>query len=72
MEQECSSRGKGIREHEIQFCVVGNDIKALYPSMKFENTGKIIRKRIEQAQLGVPHSRIQVELHLASWNLPDY
>ena len=51
MEQECSSRGKGIREHEIQFCVVGNDVKALYPSMKFENTGKIIRKRIEKSEI---------------------
>ena len=51
MEQECSSRGKGIREHEIQFCVVGNDVKAIYPSIKLENTGKIIRKRIEKSEI---------------------
>ena len=47
----CSECGLGIRNEDIEYCVIGNDVKALYPSITSENTGRIVRERIEKTEL---------------------
>ena len=37
-----------------EFSVLGNDVKALYPSITSENNGRIVRERVE-------NSRVQLE-----------
>ena len=39
------------KRHKRTRNTVLNDVKALYPSLKFENTGKINRKRIEKSEI---------------------
>ena len=51
MRTSCTECGKGITKWEAEFCIVGNDVKALYPSIKSKKTGQIIRKRIEKTSL---------------------
>ena len=47
----CESCGPGIANWDITYCLIGNDVKALYPSIESEPTGRIIRKRIENTEL---------------------
>ena len=47
----CKECGPGIKNEDIEYSVIGNDVKALYPSITSENTGRIIRKRIERTNL---------------------
>ena len=51
MENDCKECGKGIHEEDQQICLVGNDVVALFPSMKAKNTGIIVRKRVENSPL---------------------
>ena len=39
------------QEQEKQYSVIGSDVKALYPSIESEPTGKIIRDRIEKSSI---------------------
>ena len=44
----CSKCGPGIIDiDEPEYSLVGNDVKALFPSIKSANTGKIIREAVE-------------------------
>ena len=43
--------GPPVNNLEAEFCIVGSDVKALYPSIQSEPTGKIIRKKIETANI---------------------
>ena len=51
MSTDCDECGKGIKAEDVVYCVIGNDVVALYPSITSENTGKIIRERIERTRL---------------------
>ena len=46
----CEQCGPAIGTPE-EYTVLGSDVKALYPSITSENTGKIIRRRIENSTL---------------------
>ena len=46
----CEQCGPAISTPE-EYTVLGSDVKALYPSITSENTGKIIRRRIENSTL---------------------
>ena len=39
------------QEQEKEYCVIGSDVKALYPSIKSKKTGQIIRKRVENSKI---------------------
>ena len=39
------------QEQEKQYSVIGSDVKALYPSIESEPTGKIIRQRVEKSPI---------------------
>ena len=47
----CEECGIGINKWEAEFSVIGNDVKALYPSISSEKTGRIIREKIENTKL---------------------
>ena len=52
LEINCSKCGPGINIPENEeYSLVGNDVKALYPSIKSANTGKIIREALEKSTL---------------------
>ena len=51
LEQECQECGEGIKEVDNMYCVLGNDVKALYPSIESESTGKIIRESIQKSEI---------------------
>ena len=49
---DCSNCGPGISEiNEPELCLIGNDVKALFPSIKSKNTGKLIRKAVENTSM---------------------
>ena len=51
--EDCEECGPGISAREMDVCVLGNDVVALFPSIKSKNTGVIVRKRIENSQLRI-------------------
>ena len=51
LENDCTECGPGVNKLKIEFCVFGNDVKALYPSIQSEKSGKIIRERVEKSTL---------------------
>ena len=51
LERSCEACGPGITNWDAEFSIVGSDVKALYPSIQSESSGKIIRKRIEKTKL---------------------
>ena len=46
---DCSHCGPGIKVAEPEYSLIGNDVKALFPSIKSANTGKIIREAVENS-----------------------
>ena len=50
LERDCQECGPGISANDLEFCVLGNDVVALFPSIKSRNTGLIVRKRIEKIE----------------------
>ena len=51
MKEDCEECGQGLYEEDRQMCLIGNDVVALFPSIKSQNTGRIVRKRIEKSPL---------------------
>ena len=51
LERACLECGPELDLLEAEFSIVGSDVKALYPSIKSQSTGEIVRKRIEQTSL---------------------
>ena len=49
--RNCEGCGPGITHWDTKYSLVGSDVKALYPSIQSESTGKIIRTRIEKTRL---------------------
>ena len=48
----CNECGPGILEFEQpELCLIGNDVKALFPSIKSKNTGRIIREAVEKTTM---------------------
>ena len=43
---DCEHCGEGLDEKDLEVCLLGNDVVALFPSIKSKNTGKIVRKRV--------------------------
>ena len=46
MEKECEECGEGLYWEDQEICLLGLDVVALFPSMKSEQTGKIIRHTV--------------------------
>ena len=51
MKEDCVDCGPGMTEEDQEVCIIGNDVVALFPSIKSESTGKIVRKRVEDSPL---------------------
>ena len=51
LEFDCTECGPGVNKLQVTFSVFGNDVKALYPSIQSEKSGKIIRERVENSAL---------------------
>ena len=51
LKKDCDECGEGISEKELEICLLGNDVVALFPSIKSQNTGKIVRKRVIRSPL---------------------
>ena len=51
LEHDCQECGPGLRTTDIEYSIIGNDVKALYPSITAENTGRIVRTRAERTNL---------------------
>ena len=51
--EDCEECGPGISARELDVCVLGNDVVALFPNIKSKNTGIIVRKRIEKSPLRI-------------------
>jgi hypothetical protein len=49
--EDCEDCGDGIDEKDLEVCLLGNDVVALFPSIKSKSTGKIVRKRVEISPL---------------------
>ena len=49
--KSCENCGPGVSEEELEICLIGSDVVALFPSIKSKNTGKIVRKRVERSPL---------------------
>ena len=49
--RSCQICGPGIEKQEQELCLVGSDVKALFPSIKSEKTGKLIREAIQNTSL---------------------
>ena len=49
----CENCGPGIEQEEQELCLIGNDVKALFPSIKSEKTGKIIRTALENTEMEI-------------------
>ena len=46
----CPECGPAIQEQE-KLCLVGSDVNALFPSIKSEKTGQIIREAIQKTSI---------------------
>ena len=46
LKQDCELCGEGLEEKDLDVCLLGNDVVALFPSIKSKSTGKIVRKRV--------------------------
>ena len=44
----CEECGPGMSARDLDVCVLGNDVVALFPSITSKNTGGIVRKRVEK------------------------
>ena len=44
MEKDCEECGEGLYWEDQEICLLGLDVVALFPSLKSENTGRIIRQ----------------------------
>ena len=48
LSESCTICGEGISRADLEVCLIGNDVVALFPSIKSENTGKIVRKELRK------------------------
>ena len=46
MEQDCEDCGEGLYWEDQEFCLLGLDVVALFPSMQSQTTGLIIRQHV--------------------------
>ena len=51
MKEECDECGAGVQE--IDMCMLGLDVEALFPSMTAARTGEIVRKRMMRSMMKV-------------------
>ena len=56
------------QETSPRFCLIGSDVKALYPSIKSKKTGQIIRKRVESSNVKFKGFDIKTGLSYISMN----
>ena len=49
-------------------CIIGSDVKALYPSIKSESTGKIIRSRLEKSKIKLEGFNMKMGLAYIAMN----
>ena len=49
----CEECGPGMSARELDVCVLGNDVVALFPSITSRKTGVIVRKRVEKSPLKI-------------------
>jgi hypothetical protein len=66
-ESECLENGTEIP----QYVIGSNDVKALYPSCKTEESAKIVRKQVEQSQLDFNLNEMELALFIASTKTPE-
>ena len=66
---ECQDCGPGITvQEEPELSLVGSDVKALFPSIKSENTGKIIREAVENTSMEFQGYNIEKALAYVAMN----
>ena len=51
LKNNCSHCGPGIEPEEPEYSLIGSDVKALFPSIKSANTGKLIREAVEKSEI---------------------
>ena len=51
LEDDCEECGKAVRELEL--CLLGLDVTALFPSMSARRTGEIVRTRMMKSRMNV-------------------
>ena len=56
------------QETNPRFCLIGSDVKALYPSIQSKKTGQIIRKRVENSSIKFEGFDIKAGLSYISMN----
>ena len=49
-------------------CIIGSDVKALYPSIKSESTGKIVRSRLEKSKIKLEGFNMKMGLAYIAMN----
>ena len=65
---DCKECEPGIELQEQELCLVGSDVKALFPSIKSENTGKIIREAVKSTSLKLQGYNIEKALAYVAMN----
>ena len=53
MQCDCAECGQGIGEEELHQTLIGLDVVGLFPAMKSENTGRIVRKRFIMSKIKI-------------------
>ena len=66
--RNCEDCGPEISIWDATFSIVGSDVTALYPSIKSESTGRIIRKRLEKTSLEIEGFSVEKALAYISMN----
>ena len=51
LDKNCIECGPRLREQELEYSLVGSDVKALFPSITSKHTGEIIRRRVQNTTL---------------------
>ena len=51
MMMDCEECGQGVGEEELSQTLLGFDVVGLFPALKSQNTGEIIRKRIMKSKM---------------------
>ena len=51
LNQTCENCGETLSIRDVETCVFGNDVVALFPSIQAEKTGEIIRDKVEKTEV---------------------
>ena len=57
------------KSRDKKTCIIGSDVKALYPSIKSEKTGKIVRDRVENSKIKLEGFNVKMGLAYIAMNL---